>query len=73
MFTIGATNKAPAIKAVPVFKGLTMNEQQMKDYKKKPSLYHDIEPTWDGMWCIRGGDVVSDLKRAVLIRDGVLK
>ena len=50
-----------------------MHEQQMKDYKKKPSLYHDIEPTWDGMWCIRGGDVVSDLKRAVLIRDGLIK
>ena len=51
----------------------TMHEQQMKEYAKKPSLYHDIEPTWDGMWCIRGGDVVSDLKRAVLIRDGVIK
>lgn len=59
--------------AISLTKGKTMHDQQMKDYKKKPSLYHDIEPTWDGMWCIRGGDVVSDLKRAVLIRDGVLK
>ena len=50
-----------------------MHEQQMKEYAKKPSLYHGIKPTFDGMWCIRGGDVVSDLKKAVLIRDGVLK
>lgn len=50
-----------------------MFEQQLKEWNQNRSKYKGIKPTFDSMWCIRGRDVVSDLRRAVLIRDGVLK
>jgi len=52
---------------------LIMFEKQLKEWSQNRSQYRGIKPTFDKMWCIRGGDVVSDLKRAVLIRDGVIK
>lgn len=49
-----------------------MFEKQLKEWNQNRSKYNGIKPTFDGKWCIRGGDVVSDLKRAVLIRDGLI-
>jgi len=50
-----------------------MFEQQLKEWNQNRSKFQGIKPTFDKMWRIRGRDVVSDLKRAVLIRDGVIK
>lgn len=50
-----------------------MFKEQLKHWNQNRSLYSGIKPTQDGMWCIRGRDVVSCLKRAVLVRDGMMK
>lgn len=49
-----------------------MFEQQLKTYNQNRSKYTGIKPTEDRRWCIRGRDVVSCLKRAVLVRDGMM-
>ena len=49
-----------------------MFEQQIKTYNQNRGQYSGIKPTFDGKWCISGRDVVSCLKRAVLIRDGMM-
>ena len=47
-------------------------DRQLKKYNQSRSQYEGIKPTEDKMWCIRGRDVSNCLKRAVLIRDGLL-
>lgn len=50
-----------------------MFKEQLKEWSQNRSKFHGIKPTFDNMWCIRGRDVVSCLKRAVLIRDGMMR
>ena len=47
-------------------------EKQLKHYRQNRSKYGGIKPTIDSMWCIRERDVVACLKKAVLIRDGLI-
>jgi hypothetical protein len=47
-------------------------EKELKHYKENRGKFNGIKPTFDGMWCIRERDVVACLKKAVLIRDGLI-
>jgi hypothetical protein len=47
-------------------------KKQLAHYKQNRSKYLGIKPTVDEAWCIRERDVVACLKKAVLIRDGLI-
>lgn len=46
-------------------------QDQLSDYNQNRSKYSGIKPTLDGKWQVRGRQIVSSLKVAVIIRDGV--